>query len=570
MILNKLSFFHTTRTCRIFHREDLKDDFAFVNSYFIASLRDNGVPQYLKDGGTTDILNKKMILLPINEDMHWTLLVVINPMLAFKNSTKSGSGIDRKEQPFMIHLDSIAGAHDGAKYHSLILDWLNLEAGKNAVAGNGEVVISAKSMPLFTPDVPQQDGGVDCGVYVCMFAYHLYYSRHTKFEFHGNLSSRNSAALMADWFPFPFDEQEICDLRIEMRQLLDNLLALYLSSKETNTGRPSAYRARDSRIRNRGRKPAPQVTFGTAHSFNEKKSATGSARSTATTSNTFPTLESKQDMTKKKPATKQGVEDKVSSCPINPNAFIGSDIDESDTKISRALFEEEASSNEPPPSLNTVEESGQESLRSAAQMFQSNFFRFESSCETTDYGPSFEHTKEENDKTLTWKDLKVTKKNFFVTFNDAKNESLRQLKVEVAHVRETLARKIKTNTQPTKEDVFKLFFSKESPIIDSLMKRTERSYEDVLHFIATAFVAASLRCSTRELYDENSFVDTNELQVRETNLDMWKAIADNSISRDNKRSKTNNWFWKKFQQSCNDTLEALFLTDYPLDAKGKN
>jgi hypothetical protein len=220
--------------------------------------------------------------------------------------------------------------------------------------------------------------------------------------------------------------------------------------------------------------------------------------------------------------------------------------------------------------LNTVEESGQESLRSAAQMFQSNFFRFESSCETTDYGPSFEHTKEENDKTLTWKDLKVTKKNFFVTFNDAKNESLRQLKVEVAHVRETLARKIKTNTQPTKEDVFKLFFSKESLIIDSLMKRTERSYEDVLHFIATAFVAASLRCSTRELYDENSFVDTNELQVRETNLDMWKAIADNSISRDNKRSKTNNWFWKKFQQSCNGTLEALFLEDYPLDAKGKN
>jgi hypothetical protein len=58
-----------------------------------------------------DVLSKQIILFPIEQNKHWSLVVAYYPGLV-GNTTKSISPHPRNVKPVMVHLDSL-GCHDG-------------------------------------------------------------------------------------------------------------------------------------------------------------------------------------------------------------------------------------------------------------------------------------------------------------------------------------------------------------------------------------------------------------------------------------------------------------------------
>jgi hypothetical protein len=58
-----------------------------------------------------DVLSKQIILFPIEQNKHWSLVVAYYPGLV-RNTTKSISPHPRNVKPVMVHLDSL-GCHDG-------------------------------------------------------------------------------------------------------------------------------------------------------------------------------------------------------------------------------------------------------------------------------------------------------------------------------------------------------------------------------------------------------------------------------------------------------------------------
>ena len=55
------------------------------------------------------------------------------------------------------------------------------KARRNKPINTGTPVFDSRSIPLVHPNVPLQDNGCDCGVFVCHYAYSLYIMRHLPF-----------------------------------------------------------------------------------------------------------------------------------------------------------------------------------------------------------------------------------------------------------------------------------------------------------------------------------------------------------------------------------------------------
>jgi len=144
-----------------------------------------------------NIFSKDYIVVPINEDTHWYLAVIVNPSIGFVTSKEntngsldasspaSGAQPNAPEVPVFI-FDSLL-ENDAVKKHrpvaELLLEYLHLEYRdkKNEHQLQG-VAYRKNACRVIIPDnTPQQQNHYDCGVFMLQFA-ETFLSKPPKFD----------------------------------------------------------------------------------------------------------------------------------------------------------------------------------------------------------------------------------------------------------------------------------------------------------------------------------------------------------------------------------------------------
>ena len=150
----------------------------YMTTFFYTSMLSQSVEAV--DGYmNADVINKKMIFIPINQEhSHWSLLVVMNASkiedgIKYANGNNAEKNkMKHKECPVIVALDSLNTSFC-RKSARLVRQWLELKYGqlkkKKGTGNEKNKKFSAKSIPLITPNIPGQGDFVNCGVYCCMY-----------------------------------------------------------------------------------------------------------------------------------------------------------------------------------------------------------------------------------------------------------------------------------------------------------------------------------------------------------------------------------------------------------------
>mmetsp|Transcript_20698 Transcript_20698/g.34146 ORF Transcript_20698/g.34146 Transcript_20698/m.34146 type:complete len:495 (+) Transcript_20698:122-1606(+) len=107
-----------------------------------------------------DIFAKDAILIPINNGLHWTLAMICNPALI--KPTKEPESL-----PCVLFFDSIRGYRTKQVLRSLRI--FLQEEWNSKVTKSEKVTLDAKSVPGFSPNMPEQENQCDCGYYLLEF-----------------------------------------------------------------------------------------------------------------------------------------------------------------------------------------------------------------------------------------------------------------------------------------------------------------------------------------------------------------------------------------------------------------
>ena len=131
----------------------------FFSTQFFQKIQDQG-PESVKSWTKRrdiNIFEKKFVFIPINDSLHWSLCVIVNPG-KIENAFHSNENPNPKDvpseedAPFLLFLDSLK-AHQQVKVKKHIYAWLNLEAkrlNKFQELRNGEPFFRY-SLPMFDP-----------------------------------------------------------------------------------------------------------------------------------------------------------------------------------------------------------------------------------------------------------------------------------------------------------------------------------------------------------------------------------------------------------------------------------
>ena len=94
-----------------------------------------------------DIFKKKFVFIPINESLHWSLCVVVNPG---KIKSKSEQQNSNDEIPCILFMDSLK-AHQKNRCAKIIRKWLTYEWFRLNNTSNGEQPFNQEDMRVFSP-----------------------------------------------------------------------------------------------------------------------------------------------------------------------------------------------------------------------------------------------------------------------------------------------------------------------------------------------------------------------------------------------------------------------------------
>mmetsp|Transcript_10341 Transcript_10341/g.17114 ORF Transcript_10341/g.17114 Transcript_10341/m.17114 type:complete len:334 (-) Transcript_10341:57-1058(-) len=179
-----------------------------------------------------DIFEKKLIFVPVNSDLHWSLCVVVNPGFIANNSDNEKNGSRSEKGSFLLFLDSL-NMHQKRKVAKKIYEWLNFEWKRLKKSSDKDFrqPFYRESMPLFTPKIPYQDNGCDCGVFVCRYAFNLFQMRNESVFSQFDMVD-NCTDLFEDSGLFEFGMKDIARIRVEMKHLIANLSKVYLQKKK--------------------------------------------------------------------------------------------------------------------------------------------------------------------------------------------------------------------------------------------------------------------------------------------------------------------------------------------------
>ena len=163
------------------------------------------LPRWTKD---VDLFKKDFVFVPINESLHWTLVLIYKPGLwieqqraasvfpepvcvdgasldkaaSAQSSDKAASAQSNGQQPRIFYLDSLGGSKDEA--FEILKTYLGLEyehkhktieapAEQHSVHGEPQLQSAATErfdqLKAAEVEVPHQNNGYDCGLYMLKF-----------------------------------------------------------------------------------------------------------------------------------------------------------------------------------------------------------------------------------------------------------------------------------------------------------------------------------------------------------------------------------------------------------------
>jgi hypothetical protein len=125
-------------------------DFHFFTSHFYTTLEDNGPRAVESWTGkkAIDIFEKKLIFIPINKDLHWSLCVLVNPgaiSLASKKNKETNDPLC-----CLLFFDSL-NMHKKSKVHTHMTKWLNAEWKRLGKGSGNSYPFNENSLRIFSP-----------------------------------------------------------------------------------------------------------------------------------------------------------------------------------------------------------------------------------------------------------------------------------------------------------------------------------------------------------------------------------------------------------------------------------
>ncbi|CAO2834487.1 unnamed protein product [Amaranthus hypochondriacus] len=180
--------------------------FHFFNTFFFCKLAEPSKnPSCVFDGKAgfrrvrkwtrkVNIFEKDYIFIPVNYNLHWSLLVICHPgeVAAF-----SEENVDESVKvPCILHMDSIRGSHTGLK--DLVQSYLLEEWKEKQKETTEDIVSKFSNLRFLSLELPQQDNYTDCGLFL------LHYVERFIAEAPENFSpfqiNKFDSFLKPDWF----------------------------------------------------------------------------------------------------------------------------------------------------------------------------------------------------------------------------------------------------------------------------------------------------------------------------------------------------------------------------------
>ncbi|GLU16085.1 hypothetical protein SLE2022_325350 [Rubroshorea leprosula] len=179
----------------------------FFNSFFFRKLADlDKDPSSISDGRAAflrvhkwtrkvDIFGKDYIFIPVNFNLHWSLIVICHPgeVAGIKDEDLEKSS----NVPCILHMDSIRGSHAGLK--NLVQSYLSEEWKGRHKETSEDISSRFLNLRFVSLELPQQENSFDCGLFL------LHYLELFLAEAPTNFSpfkiTKFSNFLNVDWFP---------------------------------------------------------------------------------------------------------------------------------------------------------------------------------------------------------------------------------------------------------------------------------------------------------------------------------------------------------------------------------
>ncbi|XP_022731644.1 probable ubiquitin-like-specific protease 2B isoform X4 [Durio zibethinus] len=148
--------------------------FHFFNSFFFRKLADlDKDPSSISDGRAAflrvhkwtrklDMFGKDYIFIPINFNLHWSLIVICHPgeVAGFKDEDLDKSS----KVPCILHMDSIKGNHAGLK--NLVQSYLWEEWKERHKETSEDLSSKFLNLRFVSLELPQQENSFDCGLFL--------------------------------------------------------------------------------------------------------------------------------------------------------------------------------------------------------------------------------------------------------------------------------------------------------------------------------------------------------------------------------------------------------------------
>uniref|UniRef100_A0A7N1A5E1 Ubiquitin-like protease family profile domain-containing protein n=1 Tax=Kalanchoe fedtschenkoi TaxID=63787 RepID=A0A7N1A5E1_KALFE len=181
--------------------------FHFFNSFFFRKLADLERNQFdVSDGRASflrvrkwtrkvNLFEKDYIFIPVNSNLHWSLIVICHPGEIAKFEDKNAN-INHKV-PCILHMDSIKGSHTGLKNHLQSYLWEEWKEKQNEETE--EIYSKFFNLRFISLEVPQQENSYDCGLF--LLHYVELFLEEAPESFNPFQITKYSNFLNVNWFP---------------------------------------------------------------------------------------------------------------------------------------------------------------------------------------------------------------------------------------------------------------------------------------------------------------------------------------------------------------------------------
>eukprot|EP00977_Amphora_coffeiformis_P006932 scaffold1511_cov170-Amphora_coffeaeformis.AAC.3 len=192
-----------------------------------------GVQKWTERKGI-DVFQKRLIFVPVNKTMHWSLAVIVNPgeiddhcdlveRCVFPLDKTVSAAVDDRPCPVILFFDSLK-CHPRKTVAKNLRKWLNAE-WKRKMGGRKDArenPFTKDTMKVLTPGAPAQENAYDCGVFTCRNAFAITMLKDRKFSY-TELQSAD------DFFEevFVYDHDDIERIRNDMLLLIERLSKMY-------------------------------------------------------------------------------------------------------------------------------------------------------------------------------------------------------------------------------------------------------------------------------------------------------------------------------------------------------